>query len=138
MSVIRYKNPTEYSFLVWINNFPESFHPMDMSRFYTFAKSVSRYNSKNWLKFQYFETKVLEHTSNFEADNIELFHNKLCELFDFYKSNPTPLITINNDNRSGAYQRGVINGRKYEVPISNLEYYGKGASKETLKKAEFF
>jgi hypothetical protein len=142
MAVMRYKNQSEYTFLIWINNYPESFHPLDMRRFYVFAKSVTRYRSKKWLSYSYFKDQVLKRTPHFSEDNIDLFWNKLTELVEFLHIIPMPVIDLETSStgkaRSGTYQRGVMNGKFYEVKISDDEYFRGGATKETLKKAEFF
>lgn len=145
MAVVRYKNQSEYTFLVWLNNHPESFHPLDMERFHIFVKTVARYRSKKWEEYSYFKKRVLEHTPNFNEDNIDLFHEKLEELLRFYKVCPMPTIRleelrgIEKDSlKSGLFQRGVKDGKSYIVEISEQEYYSGGASKDTLKKAKLF
>jgi len=142
MAVVRYKNQSEYAFLIWMNNYPESFHPLDMRRFYVFAKSVARYRSKRWLDYSYFKDQVLKHTPHFSEDNVDLFWNKLTELVEFHHIIPMPVIDLETSStgktRSGTYQRGVMNGKFYQVEISDDEYFRGGATKETLKKAEFF
>ncbi|MCC7570898.1 hypothetical protein KO465_06160 [Candidatus Micrarchaeota archaeon] len=142
MAVIRYKNQTEYAFLVWMKNYPESFHPLDMRRFYVFAKSVARFRCKRWLDYSYFEDRVLKHTSHFSKENIDLFWDKLTELVEFHQASPMPVIDLETsstgETRPGTYQRGVKDGRFYEVKISDEEYFSGGASKETLKKAKLF
>lgn len=142
MAVVRYKNQSEYAFLIWMNNYPESFHPLDMQRFYVFAKSVARYRGKKWLNHSYFKNRVLKHTPHFNEDDIESFWEKLCELVEFHRVSPMPVIdlevTASGKTRSGTYQRGVKNGKFYEVEISEGEYFKGGASKKTLKKAKYF
>ena len=138
MAAIRFKNPTEYAFLIWLDNFPESFHPLDMDRFYCFVRSVKRYNSSKWLEYEYFKKKILSHSPKFDEENVELFHSKLIELIDFSKVPPMPLVDILfNKERKGYFQRGVIGGKIYEVEIGRDEVFGRGATEETMKKAKF-
>ena len=40
--------------------------------------------------------------------------------------------------QSGTFQQGVKDGKSYVVQISDEEYFRGGASKETLKEAQFF
>lgn len=138
MAVIRYKNQCEYAFLHWMDQFPESFHFLDMERFYSFAKSVAIYRGKRWLDYSYFKGRILQHTSHFSEENIETFSDKLHELVNYHRTPPVPVVGGVKDERYGVYQRGAINGIRYEVPISKEEYYGGGASAETLKNATFF
>jgi hypothetical protein len=113
-----------------------------MQRFYVFAKSVARYRNKKWLGYSYFKDRVLKHTPHFSDDNIDLFWNKLSELVEFHHAIPIPVIDLETNSkgktRPGIYQKGVKNGRFYEVKISDEEYSSGAASKETLKKAELF
>jgi hypothetical protein len=139
MASIRYKNQSEYAFLHWMNNYPESFHPLDMKRFYVFAKSVARYRSKKWRDYSYFEKRILKHTPHFSRENITFFWEKLEELISFYRLAPIPTIRSENfssDNkfRTGCYQRGVIDGKFYEVEISEDEYIAGGVTNNIVRR----
>lgn len=139
MALIRFKNPTEYAFIVWLDNHPESFHPLDMDRFYCFVKSVRRYNSKKWVNYGYFKKKIISHSPKFDEENIELFHDKLVQLLAFSKVPPiNPIEGLLDRTRKGYFQRGVIKGKIYEVELSKNEILGKGATKETMKNAKFW
>jgi len=138
MAVIRYKNQSDYAFLIWIRQHPESFHWLDMKRFYAFVKSVARYRSKKWLVYSYFKNEILKHRPHFEIENIERFHDLMIKLVEFHKTYPIPTVGDDGEQRHGLFQRGVRNDKQYEVPISKDEYYGGGASKETMEKAEYF
>ncbi len=138
MAVIKFQNQSDYAFLIWMSNFPESGHPLDSERFYVFAKTVARYRNKKWLDYSYFEERILKHTPKFDKEEIEKFWYKLLELVKFYKTGTVPAFGDDGLNRYGLYQRGVKNGKMYEVKISKEEYYGGGASKETMKNADYF
>jgi hypothetical protein len=139
MSVVRYKNPSDYAFLEWMGMYPESHHPLDTERFYVFVKTVARFRNQKWRNFDYFEKRVLEHKPHFDKAEIEHFWSRMQEMLCFYQVSALPSITSSLDERSGIYQRGVKNGIQYEVQISEQEYYGrKGASAETLKNVTFF
>lgn len=85
MAIIHNKRPIIQSFDIWINNYPESFHPLDMQRFYTFVKAVCRYSrtpkDQDWLREKIKKSK----NSMTEAD-IEVYCEKFKELQTFYKA----------------------------------------------------
>ena len=87
MPIKHNKYPIEQAFTVWINNYPESFHPCDMERFYVFVKTVCRYSRKrkgaDWL-----EEKIKKSNSKLDEDDIENYCSKFVELQDFYKVPP--------------------------------------------------
>lgn len=82
--IVHNKHPIEQSFRVWINNYPESFHPLDMERYYAFVKCVCRYSRRekgyNWLK-----EKIEKSGKGMGARNIEFYCHKFMELQKFYK-----------------------------------------------------
>lgn len=138
MAVIRYKNPTDYAFLTWLGGFPESHHPLDTERFHAFVKTLCRYRSIKWQSYEYFQEQILKHIPTFSKNNIEHFWHQMQELSAFYKVPSLPTITDSFDKRTGIYQRGVIGGRRYEVQISEQEYFSRtGASTQTLTHAEY-
>ena len=72
------KSQIEKDFFSWICQHPESFHPLNMKRFYQFTKSFCRHKRKNknslWLR---------EKISSYEGH--ELSNNQIvryCDLFD--------------------------------------------------------
>jgi len=71
-------------FFIWISNYPESFHPLDMKRFYAFVKIFIRYKRKNknsqWLREQI--TKYNEH--NLSNRNIDCYCCIFDHLINFY------------------------------------------------------
>ncbi len=137
MTPIKYKNHCDYAFLVWMASFPESFHPYDMQRFYTFAKCVIRYRSKKWLDYTYLQKRILECSPEFDKDSISLYWNKLNEIYTFSSAPLLPSENIRSDADYRFYQRGVIRNRIYEVRISEEEYLRGGASKKTMKNVKF-
>ena len=46
--MVYHKNPVEESFIIWVSLNPDSFHHLDMNRFYIFVHSVIRYKAKSW------------------------------------------------------------------------------------------
>jgi len=88
--MIQHKNPVEESFIMWISMNPESFHPLDMQRFYVFVHSVIRYHAKSWHSFKTFKEKILFHKPNFPQDIIEYYYNLMQHLVDFSKKTFLP------------------------------------------------
>jgi hypothetical protein len=137
MALTRFKNHSDYALNIWLNSSPNSGHARDEQRFMAFAKSVARYRNKKWLKYENFEKALKDNKHYFEEDEIDKYYYKLLAFVEFYRTNPVQSVAPSGKNGYGYYQRGVIKGRMYEVPISEEEYF-TGASKETLAKAEFF
>lgn len=78
-------SPVDKSFINWINEYPESFHPLDMKRFYCFVKNVCRYGRKEkdrkWLI-----NKIDKHGNKLENEIIDIYCDKFEELQKFYKT----------------------------------------------------
>ncbi len=83
------KYPIKQSLRDWINNYPESFHPCDMNRFYSFVKCICRYSRKQ-KGYQWLEKK-LKQESNLNNEKIKIYCDKFVELQKFYK---TPRLQI--------------------------------------------
>lgn len=109
---ILHKNPTEESFIIWLSGYPESFHPLDMKRFYTFVKNVISYHSKRWLNKEYFKSQIKFHIPTFDEENINHFHNILEICRDYHQSRRTPLI---DDDGNEWYERKVINHKIVDI-----------------------
>jgi hypothetical protein len=60
MGLQKIKTPVEYSFYQWMNSFPDSTHPCDKKRFYTFVRTVCRYNAKKWKDINSVRQKILD------------------------------------------------------------------------------
>lgn len=76
----------EVAFNTWINNYPESYHPLDQERFLVFVKTVCRY-SENQKDADWLKKKIEKSNQSFNPDNLEKFLNQF-ELFQkFYKIN---------------------------------------------------
>lgn len=101
-----HKNPTEESFIVWVTNYPESFHPMDMQRFYNFAHNVFSYRSKQWLDKSFFQRQIKLHNPEFRQENIDLFYERLLICKGYHHSQRTK--TIDSDG-SQWYETKVRN-----------------------------
>ena len=86
MSLYKIKNPVEYSFLQWMNNFPDSGHWADMERFYCFVKTVCSHNARTWKKTDYLRKKIMEANPNFNQDSLDYLLELYINLLDFYKT----------------------------------------------------
>lgn len=97
MGITRIKGPTEYSFAVWVKNTPFSGHPLDEDRFYSFAKTVLKYNSTNWLDFEFYRNKFKEYKlEKVRFKDIKNSHRRLLDYRSFYKASPTPGVFVND------------------------------------------
>lgn len=88
MSILKIKNPVEYSFCIWIRNHPDSPHWCDKERFLVFVKTVCRYRASKWKKIGYLKTRILKHHPNFENDYLQYILRLFDELVDFYEATP--------------------------------------------------
>jgi hypothetical protein len=107
--MIQHKNPVEESFIMWITMNPDSFHHLDMKRFYVFVHSVIRYNAKSWYSFKKFKEQILFHKPNFPEDTIEYYYNLMQQLINFSKESYFPL--YNYDDNSEITVRTVEKGK---------------------------
>lgn len=139
MAVIRYKNQSDYAFLLWMGSHPNSAHPTDEERFRRFAKTVAIYRNKKWLDYDFFRKSILDHPNYFDEEKIEGYWEQLRDFVEFHKTAPIPTVGHGgNDGDYGLYQMGVNKGKMYQVRISQAEYYKGGATKETMRNAEYF
>ena len=129
MKNIRHKTPTEESFLIWMSNYPESFHDLDDQRFYRFARCIFSYNAKRWLNKEYFTKRILELNPNFQLDNIDEFYKQILISKKYNESTKLDCIGIDL-NGDGYVQRQFINNEINEVTITKDEFFNKGISKK--------
>ena len=117
---IVHKNPTEESFVIWLSHYPESLHPLDMQRFYTFVKNVISYHSKRWFNKKYFASQIKLHVPTFDEDNINYFYDSLLICRDYHESFITPLVDSNGDEWC---ERKVIKHKIEDTPIDDIKQY---------------
>lgn len=138
MAVIRYKNQSDYAFLLWMGAHPNSAHPLDEERFYQFAKTVAVYRNKKWLDYDFFRKSILDHPKHFDEDKTDKYWHRLLELVAFHRVGPIPTVGHGgSDSDYGLYQMGVNKGKIYRVKISQTEYYNGSATKDTMRQAEY-
>lgn len=94
LGVIFHKNPTEESFIIWMDNFPESFHACDMKRFVQFVKTVIEHDAKKWCKYEYFSKRIIEMSPIFDKDKIAYFFAKLNDMIKEHKIQAIPTASL--------------------------------------------
>ena len=119
MTICKIKQPVEYSFIQWINNYPDSGHWADKERFFRFVKTVCRYNASRWKKTDFLKNKILEAKPHFDPE----FLNRLLYLYDnlieFHKTSActTPRL-VDKLAKEGHYiELRVKKGNIYEVEL---------------------
>ncbi|MEA3464362.1 MAG: hypothetical protein U9R14_04825 [Patescibacteria group bacterium] len=131
MTLVKYKNQIEYSFITWMNHYPESNHPTDDENFYCFVKNVCRYaRSKRWKDTNFLKNKIKKRKPNFNPVKLANIITFYKQLLDFYKAKYLPSSWfIDPDARKikhGYYiERGVRNGELYEIEKPKKQYISK-------------
>ena len=59
MSLYKIKQPVEYSFLQWMNNYRDSGHWRDKERFLEFARTVCAHHATKWKRPEFLREKIL-------------------------------------------------------------------------------
>ena len=124
MSLVKIKNPVEYSFYRWIKHCPSSSHPFDMNNFYKFVRNVCSYNATTW-DVEKFEKRVLEEKPNFNRDRLQDLAIQFETCKEFKKTARTPsswFFQKNVDVSNGYYLEKGVN--------KNGEFYSKEKSKD--------
>jgi hypothetical protein len=120
MALVKYKNQIEYSFYIWIRNYPESSHPADKERFLVFAKTVCSFNGKKWKDTEYLKQRILKEKPNFDIDVLETILIIYENLMEFFKVNELPRSWRDEGElieRGFYFERGVKNGSFYEKKL---------------------
>ncbi len=86
MTICKIKQPVEYSFLQWINNYPDSGHWADKERFFIFVKTVCKYNATRWKKPDHLKKKILDAKPYFDLEFLERLLYLYSNLIEFYKT----------------------------------------------------
>ena len=95
MPIVRNRNPIEKAFNSWIGEYPESYHPSDMNRFYVFVKTVIRYSrSKNMRTYEWLKNKISSVEHRLTEEDVDNYCGKFVELQKFYKAKCIPIIEI--------------------------------------------
>jgi len=106
MALIKYKNPTEYSFYKWIKSYPNSEYwierikkcpnlklsPLiETQEFYKFVKTACKNRALNWLDWNKIEKIVLKEIPILNSNDLSELENIFKHLVNFYK---TPAISF--------------------------------------------
>jgi len=129
MALVKYKNPVEYSFIIWMSHYPETNHPTDDGNFYFFVKNVCLYNAKQWQDTNFFKNKIIKIIPNFNSNKLKTIISLYKCLLDFYKARHLPgswFLDPDVEAQDGYYiERGVKNGKLYEKEKLKEEYFKK-------------
>ena len=119
MTLQKIKQPVEYSFLQWINGYPDSGHWADKERFLIFAKTVCRYNATRWKKPDHLRNRILKAKPNFDSDLLDHILDLYTTLIGFYKAVACPTTRlVRGGVRRGLYiEIGVKKGKIYKVEL---------------------
>jgi hypothetical protein len=99
MAIIKIRQPVEYSFFQWMNNYPDSGHWKDKERFFIFVKTVCRYNASKWKNPQYLKTRILEIVPHFDIDLLERLLELYNNLIQFNKAVSFPTTQLRPNAR---------------------------------------
>lgn len=95
VAIIHNRHPIERTFNSWISNHPETYHPLDLERFYIFVKTVIRYSrSQDTKTYSWLKDKIHGATHHLEEEDINTYCNKFVELQKFNKARCLPDIEM--------------------------------------------
>ena len=117
--LIHHRNPVEESFILWLNECPESFHALDMKRFYVFVKSVHIYHAKRWKDYSFFRAKIKEKRPEFAEENIKRFYDKLSMGVALLNAPRMPIYDSDDSLARGIMERTVKKGEIVDIHIEN-------------------
>jgi hypothetical protein len=143
MTLIKYKNPTEYCFYKWIMSYPKSEYWAELIRknpsiklcplletveFYRFVKTACKNQAVNFLKWENIENAVLKEIPILSRRDLKELKNICNHLVSFYKA-PGLKKGFNVENisnvKKGCYtERGFENGKFYEKEVFINEHAG--------------
>jgi hypothetical protein len=112
MGLVRILTPVEYSFHQWMSAYPDSGHSSDKDRFYTFARTICRYNATKWHNREYVRQRILKRKPHFDPEYLEYFLRLLGELIQYSKAYPIPCGLQFSD-------RGVKDQHVLEISVKN-------------------
>ena len=123
MGLVKIKQPVEYSFLQWINNYPDSGHWADRERFLRFVKTVCKYNATRWKKPDHLKNRILEAKPHFDPDFLDRLLDLYDKLIQFYKTGACPSMhsVVHRTVKKGHYievrvKKGIIS--EVELPLT--------------------
>lgn len=123
-------NPVEVAFAKWISQFPNSFHPCDRERFYSFASTIIKYkkDASKWFHKEYFVKRTKPYL---EEENIDIYYKKFLDIVDYFELKPYPI------NRIVRYQIDENNKTTYIIEYAiNDKLYVKYTDKDSFEKTK--
>src|SRR3989344_2958 len=92
MVIIRIKKPIDPAFDQWIHAHPESYHQLDMERFYRFVKTVAIYSrSKDSRTVSWLRKQIKATAHHLDEDDIEYYCDLFVKLQEFHRTAPVLL-----------------------------------------------
>lgn len=92
MPLMRNKKPIDLAFNHWIRSYPESYHPMDMDRFYVLVKTVVAYSrSKETRSADWLRKRIASVPNRLSEEDIENYCDKFMTLQDYDRATHIPL-----------------------------------------------
>jgi Fe-S-cluster formation regulator IscX/YfhJ len=118
-----------------MSNYPDSGHWADKERFYSFVKTICRYNARKWKDTSYLKKRILERMPHFDPKYLDYLQDLFMQLIDFHKIPPLRSIGITegpSTAESNCYiERQVKDGQIIErLKASNLGINNNDQDKE--------
>ena len=140
MSYFRVIDPAEVAFFRWLNEFPDSYHPCDMGRFYSFVDTVIHYQKsygKKWRNKDVFVSACKKYNPRLDNECIMFYWNRFEAIKDYHRfKRPAQLMKSHtfNDDCFGYYAQAVANGEIETIPIDKEIYNRKHVSRTFILK----
>lgn len=118
MTLVRIKNPVEYSFYSWMRSKTDFLFETEEIRFYRFVHNVFTYGASKWKDLDFFKEKILEEKPNFSTKKLSEIVRLYDTLIKFQKIKQIPspwFLHPDAKAKRGYYiERGFKNGEFYE------------------------
>lgn len=115
MGIIVHRTPIDTAFYFWINNSPESYHRLDMRRFYQLVKTVKQYSrkpkSRVWIKEK---IEKSGRGKGLSENDIEYYCDLFEKLLDYDSSFSLPVYSLSD--RPNSVEVRCKNGEIKETP----------------------
>lgn len=89
-------NPVEEAFYYFIHNNPDTFHPCDRERFYSFVLTIVRYSKEGakWFNKEYFYQRLSKYL---KKEDIDAYRRYFDDITDFLNLKPVPVFKKHSD-----------------------------------------
>jgi len=138
MTLIKYKNPTEYCFYKWIKNYPNSKYwierikkhsnlklspLLEVQEFYEFVKIACKNGATTWQNWDKVEKLILKEITILKKEDLKKLKNIFNHLISFHKASALKqgfhVETSNRAKRGYYIERGIKYGKFYEKEMPN-------------------